>query len=133
MQDSIREAGRQPKLPKISHSLEELAKNNDINLLIDKDRQKLTAMLKDHYLHAPIVHISFSSDPQPAFLSKIINWFRAEVDPRIILQVGLQPSIAAGCIVRTANKQFDFSLRRHFSEHRQLLLDSLSQGGDSGD
>ncbi len=127
---AVREAGSQPRLPKTSRNLEELAKLNNVNLLIEEERKKLESNLKDLRSRAPIVHISFSSDPPNNFLSKIITWFRDEIDPQLFLQIGLQPSIAAGCIIRTPNKQFDFSLRRHFNQHRQLLIDKLAQGNN---
>ncbi len=127
-QSAVRDPGQQPKLPRTSRNLEELAKLNNVNLLIEAERQLLEEELKDLREHAPVVHISFSSDPPITFLTKIIAWFRDEIDAHLFLQIGLQPSIAAGCIVRTANKQFDFSLRRHFDQHRQLLMDKLAQG-----
>jgi hypothetical protein len=37
-------------------------------------------------------------------------------------QVGLQPTIAAGCVVRTSNKVFDMSLKEHLTEQEQYLM-----------
>ena len=127
LQSAIRDAGKQPKLPKISRNLEQMANLNDFNLLIDEDRKKMTILLKALREQAPIVHMSFASDPNLAFLTKIITWFRAEIQPHILLQIGLQPSIAAGCIVRTSNKYFDFSLRKHFAQNHQKLIEQLAE------
>jgi hypothetical protein len=41
------------------------------------------------------------------------------------MTVGVQPTIAAGCIMRTTNKYFDFSLRQDFEGKRDLLLEEL--------
>lgn len=126
-QAEVRTSGRQLQLPRTSHSLEELAQQNGLNLLVAADRTRMNSVLEDLHLHAPVIHISFASDPPPAVLAKLITWLRHEVDPLLLLQVGLQPSIAAGCIVRTSSKYFDFSLRRHFEAHQNLLLRKLTE------
>jgi len=43
----------------------------------------------------------------------------------------LQPTIAAGCIVRTPNKVFDFSLRERFADAEGLLLQALDAANAS--
>ncbi|MDB5164287.1 MAG: hypothetical protein JWS12_905 [Candidatus Saccharibacteria bacterium] len=124
-QASIREPGKQPAMPRTSKTLEELARINKLNLLIADQRQQVLSFLEYLQQKAPNIHISFATDPSAAFLGKIVQWFRAEVHPHTLVHVGLQPSIAAGCIVRTPNKYFDLSLRQHFNQNRQSLLDSL--------
>ncbi len=126
MQSSVRSAGKQPNLPKTSRNLDEIASANNCNLLVEADRQKLTQFIAQVKKSAPVINISFASDPQPPFLAKIVSWFRAKIHPLTLLQVGLQPSIAAGCIVRTQNKYFDFSLRASFDKKKDLLINSLS-------
>jgi len=39
--------------------------------------------------------------------------------------VGLQPTIAAGIVLRTPNHQFDFSLRQHLYKNRAKLREAL--------
>lgn len=128
VQTSVREPGKQPGMPKTSRSLEELARLNKLNLLVEEDRAQLEDFLKRLRNNAPIIHMSFSSDPSPAFLAKITAWLRSEIHPGVLLQVGLQPGIAAGCILRTPNKYFDFSLRKNFAQKRQLLLEKINGG-----
>jgi F0F1-type ATP synthase delta subunit len=38
-----------------------------------------------------------------------------------MLQIGLQPAIAAGCMLRTTNKVFDMSLRTHLMKQSDYL------------
>lgn len=125
IQSRVRKAGQQPTLPRTTLNLEELAKNNKLNLLVDDDRKNLDQALKDLYSHAPVLHMSFASEPSPAFLKKIITWLRLEIHPHILLQTGLQPSIAAGCIVQSYSKYFDLSLRKHFEKNRDLLTSGM--------
>jgi hypothetical protein len=70
--------------------------------------------------------MSFASDPSAVFTVKIVIWLRTNIHPYLLLQVGLEPRIAAGCIVRTPNKQYDFSLRRHFTDQREQLINAIN-------
>ena len=71
------------------------------------------------------MHISFSSEPTPIFLERLLSWIRREINPLVLLTIGLQPAIGAGCIVRTTNKYFDLSLRQTFIDKRKLLLEQI--------
>lgn len=124
-QSAIRQPGTQPKLPKTSRLLDETIQANKLNVLVEDDCKKLLKLLKDTYAHAPILHMSFGADPSPAFTQKLIAWLRTEIHPQVLLQIGLQPNIGAGCLVRTTNKYFDFSLRHRFVERRELLVKAL--------
>jgi hypothetical protein len=125
-QAELRQAGHasaQP--PRASRLLGEFAEANQLNLLQAQDRVATAEFLKDLKLSAPTIHISFASDPSAVFIGKLVTWLRANLHPQLLLQIGLEPTIAAGCIVRTPNHLFDFSLRRRFEEERQLLIDKL--------
>ena len=115
------------KLPAVSRLLDQTVALNKLDLLETADFQKLHQFLAQVKAHAPVLHISFGADPSPLFTQKLILWLRHEIDPLVLLTVGLQPSIGAGCIVRSTNKYFDFSLREHFSKNRQLLISKLQE------
>lgn len=124
-QHTIRQPGKQAALPKTSRSLEALAGNNNLNLLMPSDRKQLNQFLRSVATKAPVIHMSFAADPSATFTAKIVAWLRTNVHPYALLQLGLQPTIAAGCILRTPNKVFDFSLRSRFTDQRALLIESL--------
>lgn len=124
-QAEVRAPGKQPQLPRTSRILETLAGNNNLNLLVEAERATLKAFLQEVAESAPIIHMSFASDPSATFTAKVVAWFRTNVHPHALVSLGLQPTIAAGCVVRTPNKVFDFSLRNRFYEKRDLLLASL--------
>ncbi len=115
------------KYPAISNTLRAIAQENQVNLGNESARKKLLTDLDKLKNNAPSIHISFPSDPSPEVLQKIVAWLRKEVDPRIVIRVGLQPTIAAGIVMRTPNHQFDFSLRRHLYNHRKDLIEVLSK------
>jgi len=113
------------KMPKTTRMLDELAVANGVNLLDAASRAYLGGFLRELLAHAPVVHISFASDPSSASLQKIVLWFRKNTDKHVLVRVGLQPSLAAGCVVRTPNKYFDLSLRLRLQRQRSLLRDAV--------
>lgn len=128
-QSAIREPGTPIKLPRTSRLFDETVTANQINVLHDEDRRRLKVFLTEVRNSAPMLHMSFSADPSPLFTQKLLTWLRSELHPVVLLQVGLQPNIGAGCVVRTTNKYFDFSLRSRFKEKGQILTDLLKAGG----
>lgn len=128
-QQALRAPGEPPRLPKTSRILEELAAANQLNLLDKHTRERVAAFLADVEAHAPIVHISFASDPSSAFMQKIVMWFRQNIHPAMLVRVGLQPTIAAGCVLRTTNKYFDLSLRQTLKKHQPELLAAVKSRG----
>lgn len=123
---SIRKPGTQPKLPKTSKLLDETFELNKLNPLVEAERASLKQFLTEIHDKGPSLHMSFSVDPSPIFTKKLMTWLRQNIQPNLLLQVGLQPDLGAGCVVRTQNKYFDFSLRRTMVEKRPLLLERLS-------
>lgn len=124
-QSAIREPGSSVKMPRTSKLLDDLLSQNDLNILMEEQRRRLLEFLQDVNREAPTLHMSFSADPSPLFLKRLMTWLRQEIHPMVLVQVGLQPSIGAGCIVRTPNKYFDFSLRQRLTSSRDLLMKKL--------
>jgi hypothetical protein len=115
----------EPILPKLSQLMEQTVSLNRLNLLKAEDRKRLNDLLLTVRERAPVLHISFSADPAPAFLEKLMAWLRREIHPVVLLTIGLQPNIGAGCIIRSVNKQIDCSLRKDFQTKRDLLMSQL--------
>jgi hypothetical protein len=121
VQTKARQPGTPMQMPKLTLLLEQVARENNYNLSEENDRQKLAQQLDQIIGNAPLLHISFAADPSPKALEKILVWFRSNIHPQALLQVGLQPTIAAGCVVRTSNKVFDMSLREHLNQQQKFL------------
>lgn len=124
-QAQIREPGTSLQPPKASRLLDEIAATNQLNLLRTEDRHRLSDFLQMVKAKAPVLHMSFSADPSPLFMQKLVTYLRREIHPLALVRTGLQPTIGAGCILRTQNKIFDFSLRQRFADKRDLLLNLL--------
>lgn len=124
-EQQIRAPGQEVKAPKTTIMLDELLQLNKMDLLKEADRKAMKEFLATVKLSAPHIHISFSADPSPLFVQKLTNWLRTEIHPVVLLTVGLQPGIGAGCVVRTTNKYFDMSLAQDFTKKRDMLLAAL--------
>lgn len=131
-QASLRAGGKEtPKLPRTSRMLDDFAGVNELNLLHEADREQAQSFLVTTLKTAPVLNMSFATDPSSAFVGKIIAWLRQNIDARLLLKIGLQPGIAAGCTVRTPSRYYDFSLREHFAQQRGILIEKLKAGGQA--
>jgi len=125
LQLKLRQPGGEVKLPKTTQLMDQLLSLNRLNLLQPADRTWMREAMEAIRQNAPVVQISFSVDPSTAFLEKLMAWLRREIHPYVLIGIGLQPNIAAGCVVRTTNKVFDFSLRQNFAKKQDELQKAL--------
>ncbi len=124
--DKIR-TGADVQLPKLSALMDQLAEANKLDLRDPHARKSLLEFLKLLRKEAPKIHMSFSADPTPDFLAKLLTWLRAHIHPHVLVAVGLQPGIGAGCVLRTTNRYFDMSLGKSFADKRELLMKRLRE------
>jgi hypothetical protein len=115
------------KMPKATTLMDQTVQLNKLNLADIGHRQQLANFLKAVKTKGPLLHISFSADPSTTFTEKLLTYLRNEIHPNVLLTIGLQPNIAAGCIVRSTNKYFDFSLRQEFINKRGLLIQKIDE------
>lgn len=125
LQLGLRSGGSPTKVPKTSYLLEKTVQLNKLNLLRKTDRASLLKFMTSVRDGSPVMHMSFSSDPSPAFTEKLITWLRREIHPHVLMNIGLQPNLGVGCVLRTTNRYFDLSLRQDLSKKRDLLMAGL--------
>lgn len=113
------------KLPRLSRSLEEFASTNRLNFLLPDDRRHATVFMDAVLKKAPVLHISFASEATRKFTTELVLWLRANFDSEMLIEIGLEPNIAAGSVVRTTNRVFDFSLMKHLESKRGMLMERL--------
>jgi hypothetical protein len=126
-QSAIRQGGELQSAPRYSRLLDEVVVANNLNLLQESDRQTLIESFKDLAVTAPVMHVSFSVDPPGPYVQKIVFWFRQNIRGDVLVRVGLQPNIGAGCVVRTTNKSFDFSLKKFFDNKHDFFMKKLHE------
>jgi F0F1-type ATP synthase delta subunit len=124
---NARQAGSSPQIPRVSTLLEVVARENQYNLLEEKNRAELIAKLQQVAEYSPLLHISFATEPSPKALERILQWFRQNIHSCALLQVGLQPTIAAGCILRTPNKIFDMSMREYLKQQEPYFAELINE------
>jgi hypothetical protein len=129
-QAKIRTPGNPVTPPKTSKTLEDLSEANDISLLDESQRSGLKETLQIMRKNPVKIHVSFASTPSVSFLQEVCKWFRQNVHQSALLETGLQPSIAAGCVIRTKNQVFDLSLRNRFALNREMLSKALEQADE---
>jgi F0F1-type ATP synthase delta subunit len=125
-QAALRSSQDVSKLPQTSKALEELASMNSLNLLKTDDRKAFKELLDEIKKSAPTIHFGFATPPSITFLNKLVTWLRSNIHPQLLIRIGLEPSIVGGCMVRTTNKQFDFTLRKHFILKHDVLLQGIT-------
>ncbi|MCA9326974.1 hypothetical protein KDA14_00415 [Candidatus Saccharibacteria bacterium] len=128
--DELRTGAEAAQMPKLSPLLEQLATENKLDLSVHHQRQSALEFVKLIRKDAPKIHISFSANPSGQFIQKLIVWLRQNLHPHVLVAVGLQPGIGAGCVLRTTNKYFDMSLSRSFAGSRDLLMKRLRESAD---
>jgi hypothetical protein len=126
-QAAIRQPGTALQLPKTSKLFDEVVAGNDLNMLQQHDRQRLSQFFVDIKMRAPRLHVSFSADPSPLFMQRFMSYIRSNIHSQALVRVGLQPNIGAGCVLRSTNHVFDMSLREDFKTKRGMLMRYIQQ------
>ena len=112
-------------IPSMSRVLAETAGVNELNVADRESRKFLISALRQIKDKAPNVHITFAVDAEPDYVSQIVGWLRQQLHPTALVTVGLQPSIVGGCIVRTPDHIYDFSLRKQFKQQLPSLVEDI--------
>lgn len=99
-----------PSTSYASPGFQELERDNKEVFASAAARKALIEALRDFQQSAAQVHVSFASQPSVKAVQQIVAWFRRNTQPNIVVQVGVDPSIIGGCVVRTTNKVFTFSM-----------------------
>lgn len=123
---TIRTPDQPLTIPAMSRALKETLTLNNIEVTNLDERKRMLDSLRDAKERAPNVQITFAIDPEPAITSQLVAWIRENLHPRALITVGLQPSIIGGCVVRTPDHIYDFSLRKRFKDEQANLIQAIN-------
>lgn len=123
---TIRTPGQPLSIPNMSRALVEATTLNNIDITNLQERKRMLESLREAKDKAPNVQITFAVDPAPEIISQIISWIRDNLHPRALVTVGLQPAIVGGCVVRTPDHIYDFSMRKRFKDEQASLIESIN-------
>lgn len=124
---AIRNSDTPPVVPGISRVLRELIEKNAIVMTEPKHRQRLISKLRRIKDTAPVIHITFAVEPDIIILTELTTWVRAEIHDSVLLSVGVQPDIIGGCVVRTPDKVYDLSFKKHFAGKQEILAQAIKE------
>ncbi len=123
---AIRAPGMPLTVPSLSKAVTELVQLNNIVLSDQGSRAGLVAnmrLAKD----SPTVQLTFATEPEIDAVIDLVTWIRAHLHPSALITIGLQPGIVGGCVVRTPDHIYDFSLRAHFRAALPTLTADLAR------
>ncbi|MDB5161354.1 MAG: hypothetical protein JWO96_734 [Candidatus Saccharibacteria bacterium] len=123
---AARKGGTPLQPPKTTKMLDQLGEINGLNLLDADSRKTLYEQLETLSRQAPSLHLSFANEPSPKAVEPILLWLREQIHPNCLVQTGVAPAIAAGCILRTPNKVFDMSMRVHLQKQAHFLNELIA-------
>jgi F0F1-type ATP synthase delta subunit len=112
-------------LPNLSLSLSKLLEINNITALDEKSIIDLVLSLDELKNRGIQVHLSFASNPSAANVEKVLGWLRSNINGLLLLQVGLRPDIAAGCVLNTGSKVYDFTISSRLDKKFDILAKSI--------
>jgi hypothetical protein len=121
----IRTPGQPLSIPNMSRALTEAITLNNIDVANMLERKRMLESLREAKEKAPNVQITFAVDPAPDITSQLVAWIRSNLHPQALITVGLQPAIIGGCIVRTPDHIYDFSLRKRFKDEQPNLIQAI--------
>jgi F0F1-type ATP synthase delta subunit len=117
------------RMPSMSQMLSEFVELNKIDMANDHVRIDLKARLRKLKDHAPVMHMTFSTEADRESLEYLAAWIRRELHPQALISPGLQPSLIAGVYIRTPNHVHDFSVRAHMKDSRGIIVEALDAIG----
>jgi hypothetical protein len=122
---SIRNPSKTAVVPAISRRLSELCEVNSMTVEDADARKSLISRLRIAKDKAPVLHIAFATEPEPAILTQLVAWTRQKLHPAALITVGVQPGLVGGCVVRTPDHIYDFSFRNHLRAAQPVLRERL--------
>ena len=88
-----------------------------------KALEQLAEEIKAIREQAPTVHMMLAALPNRAMKRLIVEWFRRELHPQLLLTFAARGDIGGGFILRAGSKQYDFSFRARILENKQRLVE----------
>jgi hypothetical protein len=85
--------------------------------------EQLAEEIKSVRDQAPTVHMMLAALPNRAMKRLIVEWFRRELHPQLLLTFAARGDIGGGFILRAGSKQYDFSFRARILENKHRLIE----------
>lgn len=87
--------------------------------------EEIKTFFKDVKANSPSVHIMMAFAPTMSERAEMAHWFRANIDPNILLSFTQNSDVIGGLLVRTRTKIFDMSFRTVLLAGRARLAELI--------
>lgn len=91
--------------------------------------KRLQQQLEGFRQHAPQVRVAFAQEPDEDIYQKLVGWFRKEINPSLLVQIGVQPNIGGGFIMTTPQHRYDFSLKTKVLNSAPKFIEVMRRDG----
>ena len=116
------QGGQETVVPAISAGLRQVSDQLGLDITSQSGRVRARDVITSYLHEAPLFQITFASEPPLDQLRLVVEWMRQNIHGLALVQTAVQPAIIAGCIIRSSNKVFDFSVREAFDTAAPHLL-----------
>ena len=72
-------------------------------------------------LKLPVVHVTMAALPNHTQRTRLVDWFRLNTSPNLLLSFVADRNLGGGIVVRTPNHVFDYSWRQKLIEGRDKI------------
>ena len=106
--------------PHLSALMTGVLHDNNLKLDDPKSYEKLSTGLRVIRDKAPVAHVTLAALPNRALKRQLVEWFRAEVNPYMLLTFVVRADIGGGVVLRVGSRIYDFSFRQRImgNKHR---------------
>lgn len=83
--------------------------------------EELSQVLRGLKDQAPTVHITLAAVASPAVRQALVDWFRKNISPQLLISFIANRNIGGGLIVRTDQRIYDYSFRQLLISKRDAI------------
>ena len=92
--------------------------------------KKILQQMEGFKQHAPQVRVAVSQEPDQDLYKRLVAWFRKEIHPGILVQIGVQPTIGGGFILTTPMRRYDFSLKTRILSSTPKFIEIMHRNAE---
>ncbi|MBA3679304.1 hypothetical protein H0W80_03915 [Candidatus Saccharibacteria bacterium] len=108
--------------------LQEFTQANNISVFTTTTQANLASYFKRLLQSAPQISLVMAALPNSEEQAELIGWLRSHIHPQAFMHIAQNSDLLAGCIVRTDNMVYDFSLRSSLFAQSDSLAMRLQNG-----
>lgn len=103
----------------ITNAILDLAETEHVNLRDSSESSTFLKKIHEALKKAYVVDITLAFHPTYDQLRKIVAWWRSEVDPRVVLNLKVDPKLIAGAMIGYDGTISDLSMKQDLSSFLQ--------------